>query len=396
MDKDNLEKELRDLLKGAIVTSFGHTSPNTGSHHKDFYVYEWVISDTEEIFYVGKGRGNRATEYHHNNLYAEKIRETHDVEIKIIADNLTEEEALILEEQEIIRIKTETPYVLTNISVPFGYENARKSSKSTPALSFETAPMIYASEVEEHYFGKEGKTFSEITPELLKNVFFIERMVQPQIKEIIYGNQYEKYYSETEALLKASKRKVYVSQYAKSISAWIYCGAPSLEAYNDDQEKAMERLGHSVPVFHLIDVWKYLKSTGVELKETETEMKACSVNPINNRIPYGDIKVPDDELEALRCGQKDIEKGFEFYYEGEYESAIKFFDKAREKGCIDPVMFNYYAVMYRKLKDYDNEIDILSEAIFRYENLNPDIYGKHILDFKKRQKKAYDLLAKRK
>lgn len=30
----------------------------------DYYVYEWFIKETGEVFYVGKGRGNRYKEYH--------------------------------------------------------------------------------------------------------------------------------------------------------------------------------------------------------------------------------------------------------------------------------------------------------------------------------------------
>jgi len=388
---DNNKNNLRELLRNSIKVTSNYTSPNTGSTFTDFYVYEWAIHDTGEIFYVGKGRKNRATEYHYNNLYAEKIRRAYTVDTIIIADNLTEEEALALETQEIVRIKTETSYILTNISVPVGVENARTKSQSTPEWSFEIAPVIYVSDVEEHYFGMERKVFDIVSPEILKNVFFVERMVQPKIKELIYGNQYEKYFEETEDLLKATGRRIYTSQYAKTISCWIYCGAPSLELYREDQEKAVERIGRNIPALHLIDVWKYLKALNTILTEKND---TYLIHPINNRVPYQDIIVPEDEMEALHCGLKDIDEGFEFYYKGEYESAIRCFDKARVKGCIHPVMFNYYAIMYRNLKDYDNEIDILSEAIFRYEKLNPDIYGKHILTFKKRQKRANELLQK--
>ncbi|MEK4246606.1 hypothetical protein MKZ20_14905 [Psychrobacillus sp. FSL K6-2684] len=50
----------------------------TGSAAKDFYVYEWFIIETGEIFYVGKGRGNRYKEFHQRAYEAEKIRKMYE------------------------------------------------------------------------------------------------------------------------------------------------------------------------------------------------------------------------------------------------------------------------------------------------------------------------------
>ena len=39
-----------------------------------FYVYEWYIVETGEIFYVGKGSGNRVTSMKDRNEYFKNIR----------------------------------------------------------------------------------------------------------------------------------------------------------------------------------------------------------------------------------------------------------------------------------------------------------------------------------
>lgn len=244
---------------------------NTHSIYKDFYVYEWKICSTGEVFYVGKGRGNRAYEYHYNNADAEQIRSTHKTEVIIIKDGLTEEEALILETEEILRIKKETSWVLTNVATPQGVSNAWSPSKTTPAYSFETAPLIFTSDVEEHYYGLNGRNYDKVNLSELKSVYISERMVHPDIKETIFGGQYENYLEETIRFLKERGIRVLSSQYAKSVSAWVYCGYLSLWLYEDDQKKAEERIGRRVPAIHLVDVWKELKRENENLQGMKEE-----------------------------------------------------------------------------------------------------------------------------
>ena len=372
------------------MNAFTPIGINTHSQFTDFYVYEWVIRETGEIFYVGKGRGNRAYEYHYNNENAERIRAEHDTEVIILKDNLSEEDALILETHEILRIKTETTWILTNVSTPQGVSNAWSPSKSTPSYSFETVPLIYTSDVEEHYFGMSARNYDTFNPDAVKSVYINDRMVQPEIKKQIFGDRYEQYYEETIQLLKRHGIRVLSSQYAKSVSAWIYCGNLSLWLYEDDQKKAEERIGHRVTAVHIIDVWKTLKALYNNPLPEETDI--IEIHPTNTRLPLSKVPQFADEMDALRAGSSLLHKGFNCYESGNVEEAIAFFDKARAKGCMDPSMFHYYAVMFRKLKDYDNEIDILSEAILRYQSFNQDIYGGHILKFKERRDKAMNLL----
>ncbi len=51
---------------------------------KPFYVYEWFIVDTGEIFYVGKGRGNRVTSMKHRNDYFKRIRAKYKCDYRIL------------------------------------------------------------------------------------------------------------------------------------------------------------------------------------------------------------------------------------------------------------------------------------------------------------------------
>lgn len=71
-----------------------------------FYVYEHWRTDKDEPFYVGKGKAGRAYNMskrnrHHKAIVAKLYREGFAVEIRIVASNLSEEEAFSLEIKKI-------------------------------------------------------------------------------------------------------------------------------------------------------------------------------------------------------------------------------------------------------------------------------------------------------
>src|SRR5690625_6515677 len=78
-----------------------------------------------------------------------------DTDIRFVGKNLTEEEAIALESKEMTRILNETNDRLTNRIIPLFTErgNGYERSPNTPDLKFETTPYLYASEIEEHYYG---------------------------------------------------------------------------------------------------------------------------------------------------------------------------------------------------------------------------------------------------
>lgn len=78
----------------------------------EFYVYTYVINDTNEVFYVGKGKGDRAYKGKRNK-FCEDMKATHDWKVVIIKNNLVEEEAFILEAERIEYYRTKG-FRLTN------------------------------------------------------------------------------------------------------------------------------------------------------------------------------------------------------------------------------------------------------------------------------------------
>lgn len=378
-----------------ITIESGAVGSPTGSTYHDFYVYEWFIKDTGEIFYVGKGRGDRYKEHHERAYEAEKVRKMYDTDVRFVAIDLSEKEALDLESKEMTRILNQTNDRLTNRIIPFftKRDNGYGRSSSTPTFKFETAPILYVCEIDEHYFGITGRPFDKVEYKNLSSVAFIDKNISREELDIVYGGNYEDYQYEVICLLEANGNKILKSKYAKSVSAWIYSGDDYVTNNDLDEKQAEERIGRKIPSYHLIDVWKLLKA---EYKNVEIEIpKSIEIHPVNNRVPLSQIRNQNNWEKGFDDGFKYWEQGDTERKTGNIEEAIRLFDKARYNGYFAPVLYNSYAMAYRKLKDLDNEIDILTEGIERYRATEKDSI-QIIIKLKEQRKKAIANLQKRK
>lgn len=57
------------------------------------YVYGHYKADTDELFYIGKGKDKRAWDKHSRNKHWNAVVKKHGYTVKILVDNLTDEEA---------------------------------------------------------------------------------------------------------------------------------------------------------------------------------------------------------------------------------------------------------------------------------------------------------------
>ncbi|NLO71160.1 MAG: tetratricopeptide repeat protein [Porphyromonadaceae bacterium] len=208
--------------------------------------------------------------------------------------------------------------------------------------------------------------------------------------EIVYGGNYEYYQHEVISLLEANGNKILKSKYAKSVSAWIYSSDDYVTNNDLDEKQAEERIGRKIPSYHLIDVWKLLKA---DFSNVETEIpKQIEIHPVNNRVPLSQIRNKNNWEKGFDDGFKYWEQGDAERKTGNIEEAIRLFDKARYNGYFAPVLYNSYAMAYRKLKDLDNEIDILTEGIERYRATREGV--QMIVKLKEQRKKAIAKLQK--
>lgn len=81
-----------------------------------YYVYEWIRLDTNEPFYVGKGKGNRWRSFNRKyNPYFMRVINNVDVAVNILENNLSEQAALEYEVYYIEYYK-DLGYELTNLT----------------------------------------------------------------------------------------------------------------------------------------------------------------------------------------------------------------------------------------------------------------------------------------
>lgn len=75
--------------------------------NREFYVYEWYNVDTGHVFYVGKGKNDRYKKVSKGsrNRFFVRYYNAHNCEVRIISDNLTEEEAYKQERETILKYK---------------------------------------------------------------------------------------------------------------------------------------------------------------------------------------------------------------------------------------------------------------------------------------------------
>lgn len=82
--------------------------------HNKYYVYEWFFTDTDEVFYVGKGCGKRYKTVSKRNKFFLDMYHTHSCDVRIIEKDLYEEDAYALEYSTIMWYREHTNFRLTN------------------------------------------------------------------------------------------------------------------------------------------------------------------------------------------------------------------------------------------------------------------------------------------
>lgn len=105
----------------------------------------------------------------------------------------------------------------------------------------------------------------------------------------------------------------------------------------------------------------------ISIPEVEIEIKRedIIIHPINNRVPLSEIKNRNNDDRGFDQGFSYYEHGESLRKDGKLEEAIHLFDQARYYGYNAPALYESYAMVFHKLKDYENEIDILDEGIER-------------------------------
>lgn len=122
-----------------------------------FYVYEWFIVDTLEVFYVGKGTGNRRFETHNRNKYFNRILNKYNCTVRLVYQSLTNEEACELEKERIaeMRVKGWAKCNFTNGGTGFSTGNLNPIHKRVNSDDYINPFSVMKFDGENnHFYGK--------------------------------------------------------------------------------------------------------------------------------------------------------------------------------------------------------------------------------------------------
>ncbi|PMB83818.1 hypothetical protein CJ205_07030 [Dolosicoccus paucivorans] len=127
------------------------------------------------------------------------------------------------------------------------------------------------------------------------------------------------------------------------------------------------------------------------VSNTSIKVSDLNINPKHNRVSLLKVKNLNDWKKGFDAGYPIYMKGEKIRKQGQVKEAIALFDKARYNGYSANALYWSYALAYRKLKDYENEIAILQEGLYR-EDIGLD--DKKRSRYEARQQKAIELLLK--
>lgn len=145
-------------------------------------------------------------------------------------------------------------------------------------------------------------------------------------------------------------------------------------SYSDYKRQEIERSARlmcalsSEEVSSLLNIAReheYVPITIPEASESHISRDDVIISAIHNRVPLKEIQNYGNWNKGFEMGFPHWERGEEERKTGNLVVAIELFDKARLNGYVAPALYNSYALAYRQLKDYSNEITILDEGIAR-------------------------------
>lgn len=174
-----------DIKLGLINSKFTNVpSEDQCNGEKRFYVYEWFVKDTGEVFYIVKGTGQRYLQ--DKNYEFMKVNNAYDVDVRIVKNQLSEHEALELEENLMIQ-RTNEGYVLANVQVPVigggvYYQEGHHIME---------APVVVSSKVDKHYFGVKNLTFDPVSE---------NKLLKSSLKKSVVSEMWNIYLRHSESL----------------------------------------------------------------------------------------------------------------------------------------------------------------------------------------------------
>jgi hypothetical protein len=162
----------------------------------NYYVYKHIIKNTNRVFYIGKGHGNRAWDKNGRSAYWNNITKNQEYVVEIVKNNLTEQDSYSME-KELIALygKVQDKGCLVNMTdgegrLGFSWNNERSGCNN---------PMFGKKQTQETKDKIADTKIGKPRSQQVKDALRLANLNKPKELHGMYGRQHTK-----EAKLKMS------------------------------------------------------------------------------------------------------------------------------------------------------------------------------------------------
>lgn len=379
IDSFRLRKDVRELYEkhldkicltsGKMILTIRNGDVYCSAYEDDdydgerrFYVYEWYTKDKGKIFYVGKGTGKR---YKHiyddmkDSNRKEQYQELQDnfgIDCRIVADNMTNLEAMIYEKCW-IRERTEQGEVLLQFAdMPLEAENEKCEMLWTRNFT----PYIEINDYKRRYF------------DVAETVDYDAVELEPLLCTNFLSSRWDNY---------ANHEKEIIMDYIESRSGRVYTTlAKSAKSVIElcildyDRYKNLKEKGYLV--YHARHILNFIKTTAPAISEG-VKIKVPKFDSTRRDVMRAYIKNNNDVINNIIEKITDnwqLEMTGLFFANRNYEEAIKYLEACVRTKIPSSSPYLQLAVIYRNYGMLEEELNTLKLGISNVEQNNNHLY----------------------
>jgi|688.fasta_scaffold823794_2 hypothetical protein len=152
----------------------------------NFYIYEHIRPDTNQVFYVGKGKGNRCNSLRRNIYWKRIVAKAGGFNVRKIVENIDEELAFLAEQERIDQIKR-LGYVLCNATNGgegvSGYKHTDKT-KAALSIVMKNTMQTYAKVLSQKQMGENNSAKKKGVGEKISKALIGRKLPEETKKKI--------------------------------------------------------------------------------------------------------------------------------------------------------------------------------------------------------------------
>lgn len=233
----------------------------------EYYVYEWYNVDTNEVFYVGKGKKDRYKHIKNRNKFFIDYYNTHNCDVRKVYINLTEEQAFEKEMDLISYYKNKTNFRLTN------------QTNGGEGMSGFVVSNEFREKIREIVSGTNNPNYGHYWTEEQKQKAR-ERALSRNYKgknNPNYGNKWTEE-QRNKASLKRKNNPKYVKENHGRAKKWIVLETGHIETLKENIKKYISTLPKISTSYHFVEYSDNLLDKNERIKYLINILKECKID----------------------------------------------------------------------------------------------------------------------